>query len=380
MAQRIGSPADPDHGSAQSTRRRDGPTRRTTARIIGQHAFSDVSARRAARAEPSGRRRLTSSGVEHLFGQVQGGPQFVYRLEIVRRQSDFQLICVPPHETRVDSHVLFRGGRERLDVLVWRLGGCKEPITITARNLPAGVTARPFILFPDNKWGTLVLEAAADAPIGEAEIEVVGTAEIAGNQVERRAAAAGSPGTRATRPVSLRMTAQHHAGRARNGAVCRVGRAGRSQPDDRPAPGAYAARPAPRRHAQRSSIRQRRLAGHIGLGHPPDEGARRPDGTEARIQPRNFSPAATASSSTAKRRFPSRRCRGRRTTFAASIRPTPSRSSSSGRSSGAGGRRSSRCGGGFRRWRLAVGYQGAFAPRSGSRNQGAIWRRSGITV
>ena len=35
------------------------------------------------------------------------------------------------------------------------------------------------------KWGTLILTAAADAPIGEAEISVVGKSQVSGAEVER---------------------------------------------------------------------------------------------------------------------------------------------------------------------------------------------------
>jgi hypothetical protein len=44
-----------------------------------------------------------------------------------------------------------------------------------ARNLPPGVSAEPIVMGPGVKWGTLVVTAAPDAPIGEGEFEVVGT-------------------------------------------------------------------------------------------------------------------------------------------------------------------------------------------------------------
>ena len=56
------------------------------------------------------------------------------------------------------------------------MNGLDEPITVEARNLPPGVTAEPIIIGPGMKWGTLVVTAAPDAPIGEGAIEIVGTA------------------------------------------------------------------------------------------------------------------------------------------------------------------------------------------------------------
>jgi hypothetical protein len=130
--------------------------------------------------------------VEHLFRQVQGGPQFSYRLVVQRdKQPDFRIVCAPPHDNHLDAHCVRQGGRERIDVLVWRNGGLNEPITVEAKNLPPGVTAEPIVVGPNVKWGTLVLTAAADAPIGEADIEVVGTAKI-GEQTPVRKARGGS--------------------------------------------------------------------------------------------------------------------------------------------------------------------------------------------
>ena len=125
--------------------------------------------------------------LEHLYRQRQGGPQYFYRLEIQRDpQPDFRLVCQPTHDIRIDSHVVYQGGRERLDILVWRLHGLDEPIIVEARNLPKGVTAEPFVIGKGVKWGTLVITAAPDAPLGEGEIEIVGTSEVAGQKLTRK--------------------------------------------------------------------------------------------------------------------------------------------------------------------------------------------------
>ena len=138
--------------------------------------------------------------LEHLYGQVQGGPQFVYRVELTQRVEDFQIICQPISETRRDGDVVRQGGRERLDILVWRLRGHNAPITVTADHLPPGVTCEPLVIAPVMKSGTLILTAAADAPIGEAEINVVGKSQVAGAEVERVLAAGSSSPTLLTRP------------------------------------------------------------------------------------------------------------------------------------------------------------------------------------
>lgn len=185
-AQRIGSPADPDMEVIKPPKFDLMAAPQDDGENIGQLRFSTTSRDIRYELNPGldGDYKLR---LEHLYGQLQGGPQFVYRLEIARQQPDYQLICVPPHETKFDSHVVYRGGHERLDILVWRLGGHKSPITVTARNLPPGVTAQPFVVHASGKWGTLVLEAAADAPVGESEIEIVGVADGKSGPAERHA-------------------------------------------------------------------------------------------------------------------------------------------------------------------------------------------------
>jgi len=176
VASRIGSPADPDmeilkaDDSVLASPQDNGEN-------IGQLRFTsnsrDISHLFTAPADGDFVLRL-----EHLFRQVQGGEQFVYRLRVQRDpQPDFRVICSPPDEIKVDSHVVTQGGRERLDILVWRLDGHNAPITIEARNLPAGVTAEPITIGPGVKWGQLIVTASPDAALSEKEIEIVATSE-----------------------------------------------------------------------------------------------------------------------------------------------------------------------------------------------------------
>ncbi len=65
--------------------------------------------------------------------------------------------------------------------------GTTAEITFYGRNLPPGVTAEPIIIGPGVKWGTLVVTAAPDAPIGEGEFEVIGTSERGSEKLTRKA-------------------------------------------------------------------------------------------------------------------------------------------------------------------------------------------------
>ncbi|MDR3635881.1 MAG: PPC domain-containing protein [Isosphaeraceae bacterium] len=186
LGERLGSPADPDFevlnpkGDVMASVQDDGEN-------IGQIRFPTFTRdlKHAFDVPEDGTYTLR---LEHLYGQVQGGPQYVYRLVLRPKPApDFRLVVQPPHETRCDSHVLYRGGRERLDVLVFRLSGHNDPITVDARNLPPGVTAEPIVIGPGLNWGTLVASASAEAPPGEAEIQVVGTSEGPAGKVTHQA-------------------------------------------------------------------------------------------------------------------------------------------------------------------------------------------------
>ena len=186
FSERIDSPADPD----MEILRADGNVLANPQDLgenIGQIRFTsnsrDIAHSFTAPSDGDFTLRL-----EHLYRQRQGGPQYFYRLELQRDpQPDFRLVCQPPHEIRIDSHVVYQGGRERFDVLVWRLHGHDEPITVEARNLPPGVTADPIVIGKGVKWGTLVVTAAPGAPIGEGEIQLVGTSEVNGQKLTRKA-------------------------------------------------------------------------------------------------------------------------------------------------------------------------------------------------
>jgi hypothetical protein len=82
---------------------------------------------------------------------------------------------------------VYQGGRQRLDILVWRMNNFDGPITVEARNLPKGVTAEPITIGPGVKWGTLVVTAAPDAPLSDGEFEVIGTAMRGEEKLVRKA-------------------------------------------------------------------------------------------------------------------------------------------------------------------------------------------------
>jgi hypothetical protein len=115
------------------------------------------------------------------------GPRHLYRLRITPEQPDFRLIVMPSTRERAEAGVLPAGGELVYDVLVWRLDGFKEPITLSAEGLPAGVTCPPQLVNPAQKQATLVFSAAADAAPTVAALTVKGTATVNGKPVLREA-------------------------------------------------------------------------------------------------------------------------------------------------------------------------------------------------
>ncbi len=186
FGERLGSPADPDLEIAEA----DGKivnSMQDTGENIGQLRFPTTTCDIVYNWTAPKTTDFTLH-LEHVYQAVQGGPQYQYRLEIHRDPApDFRLVCSPTHDIHIDSHCVYQGGRQRLDILAWRMNGLDEPITVEARNLPPGVTAEPIIIGPGMKWGTLVVTAAPDAPIGEGAIEIVGTAMRDKEKLTRKA-------------------------------------------------------------------------------------------------------------------------------------------------------------------------------------------------
>ena len=143
--------------------------------------------------------------VRDQYYQQRGSLRFTYRLCIRRPENDFRLIVVPNHDTQPDATVVGRGGRHWMDVLAFRNDNFDEPIRIEASNLPPGVTCEPVIIGPNKTSAPLVFLAAKDAPLGHAEIRVIGKALIDGQETERIARGGGLTWQTTNTPGIARM-------------------------------------------------------------------------------------------------------------------------------------------------------------------------------
>lgn len=133
-----------------------------------------------------------------------GGPRYVYRVSIRREQPDFRLFALLADDsqqqqniTNIGGFVLRQGSARGIMVLCERRDGFTGEVVVTAENLPAGVKCTPQSIGPNQRFTYLVLEAAPDAPSGEAVIRIRGTAQIGDQTVAREA-----------RPTSVAFTVQ----------------------------------------------------------------------------------------------------------------------------------------------------------------------------
>lgn len=117
------------------------------------------------------------------------GPRAVYRVRVTPEQPDFRLILMPP---RMDpeGNLLFQGGNQEYVVYVWRQDGFNAPVTLTAENLPPGLTCKPQIVGSGQRLGSLIVSAADNAAPWTGEIKVQGKASINGQEVVREARSA----------------------------------------------------------------------------------------------------------------------------------------------------------------------------------------------
>ncbi len=112
-------------------------------------------------------------------------PRQIYRLAIRANAPDFRLAATP--ERSFAAVQLRKGGRAGIRVTAYRQGGFDGEIKVTATGLPAGVTCSDAIIGPSSTVATVVLSAAAAAPVSVAAIEVSGVAQVGTANVTRKA-------------------------------------------------------------------------------------------------------------------------------------------------------------------------------------------------
>jgi hypothetical protein len=125
--------------------------------------------------------------VASRHADTQAGPSHSYRLRIGPEQPDFRLVALAASDANPDACTVQQGGHRYWEVFAFRRDGFAEAITLTVEGLPNGVTSVPQTLGPGLKHTSLVVSAAGNAPTGQAEVKIKGTATIQGQAVVREA-------------------------------------------------------------------------------------------------------------------------------------------------------------------------------------------------
>lgn len=100
---------------------------------------------------------------------LQGGPPFVYFLKVTRTEPEFVL------EVDTDKTVLAPGLASAIYVRVYRKNGFTGEVQLGIHGLPAGVTATCGRILEGGTDGVIVLQAAKDAPLAMANVQIAGT-------------------------------------------------------------------------------------------------------------------------------------------------------------------------------------------------------------
>jgi hypothetical protein len=138
----------------------------------------------------------------------RGGPRFLYRLRVSPPQPDYRAVVVHNTENLPSALLARQGGSQYYHLVVLRQDGWDGEVSYSVEGLPPGVSCPPGALGPGVNLGPVVFTAAADAPIGEADLRVRTWATIDGKRVEREARSvvqtvANQQGSRLARNIAL---------------------------------------------------------------------------------------------------------------------------------------------------------------------------------
>jgi hypothetical protein len=121
---------------------------------------------------------------------TDAGPRHLYTVRIGPDEPDFRIVAMPASTVAPDTAVLGQHGGYAFNVFVWRLGGFTGDITLSAQDLPPGVTVKPQVLGGAQKQAVGVVNAGPEAAAFTGAIKLIGTATINGQKQVREMRAA----------------------------------------------------------------------------------------------------------------------------------------------------------------------------------------------
>ena len=114
---------------------------------------------------------------------ARDGPEFIYRLSVVPAEPDFSLAL------SADSVGTLQGSGLEVAVAITRTGGFSGAIELGVMAAPEGVQVEPIQVAAGSNAGKLKLQVGAEAAATSYPLEVIGTAQIDGKTITRRARA-----------------------------------------------------------------------------------------------------------------------------------------------------------------------------------------------
>jgi hypothetical protein len=118
---------------------------------------------------------------------AQFGVRDQYVLRIAKLKPDFRLAVMPTGTHYQDAGTVPKSGSTVFNVYVWRFDGFDGPISLSATNLPKGLSCPAQVIGAGQARGSLVLSAAPDAADWAGFVSVLGTATINGEKFESEA-------------------------------------------------------------------------------------------------------------------------------------------------------------------------------------------------
>ena len=171
---------------------------------VKEVAFVDDPGDRAGRVasdfdtstdDPSYRLAVPSDGVYRIrvtdqFGGSRTDPRMQYRLVLRKESPDFRVTAFAKefkvannNQVPVFAPTLRKGGALPIELRADRLDGFAGEVKIRVEGLPESITCAEAIFGAQQSTGSLILEAAADAPPWTGQIKLIAEAEIDGKQV-----------------------------------------------------------------------------------------------------------------------------------------------------------------------------------------------------
>ena len=117
-------------------------------------------------------------GLQISDKDLRGGDLYAYRCEIRPARPSLSMRAYPGNPS------VPRGGQVPIFVERTALAGYSGDVTLTAENLPPGVTADPVVLPADSGQAVVILKGAADAKLGASPIRIMGHVPALGGPVE----------------------------------------------------------------------------------------------------------------------------------------------------------------------------------------------------